>query len=124
MSRWFALSAPLSGFLVGFSWLVWGRVGLEAAGYGAALGVANVAVVTGAWRLVLDKKRIALAIGIIVIKYALFMTLLRHGIVRWNWHVGGLGVGLGVVVATSLIHAALLGWSEWSSPAGEIQKGS
>lgn len=66
--------------------------------YGALLGGANMAALAWAWGQIIFKKNIALAVGVIVFKYAILGALIYLLIVHWA--VNGLAffVGLSVVI--------------------------
>ncbi len=88
------LSYLVSGFDASLSFAV-----------GAALSLINVILLNFSWKSILRKKRIALSVGVIVIKYAILGFIIykiaSKPLLLLNWFC----FGLGIIVLSALITA-------------------
>lgn len=77
--------------------------------FGALMNLVNLLLLAWAWRLIFQKKLIALAVSVIVFKYAILGAIIYFSIRRqWvsvEWMAGGLSVLLPSVVVFAVLHS-------------------
>lgn len=114
--RWVKFVTPahalVSLVLLSACWVFWGFEATVAVGVGSLIELVNLWVLGWVWAQLLLKKMFALPIAVIVIKYPLLMFVLWELIVGRRVHVGGLSVGLGSILGTSVVLAVghQIGW--------------
>lgn len=72
---------------------------------GAALSLANLAVLVGTWPLLLAKKLVALSIGVIVFKFAILAWILNEVATGKLIQLGWFASGLALIVVSVLVTA-------------------
>jgi hypothetical protein len=84
---------------------IWGGgFGISAA-CGAGTSLLNTALLGFTWSRIMAKKQVALAIVIIVFKFALFGWILYLVAHSESIHIGWFSIGLGMVIPSSIITA-------------------
>lgn len=95
----------ISALLVGIAWYVGGQQQAASTALGALLMTFNLGALTWTWGRLFEKKSIALAGAIIVIKYAIFGVIL-FWITRQTWiQVLWLLAGVITIIPTALLYS-------------------
>jgi len=92
----------VSAVAVGLTYLLAGQNGLSVA-CGTATSLLNIVTLGFTWRLLLAKKLVALMILIIVFKFALLVWILYAAARSEYIHLGWFGLGLGMIIPSSLV---------------------
>jgi ATP synthase I subunit len=72
---------------------------------GAALATLNFVLLTWLWRFILDKKPVAITLGLVVIKYAILAVVLYVFVKEWNLPLLPLFAGIATLGASFVITA-------------------
>ncbi len=75
---------------------------------GALFGLLNFNVILWAWSRIFIKKRIALALGVIVIKYAIVLLILYSFVIRYELDVLSLILGMTTMLTVTMAMALLV----------------
>ncbi len=85
------------------AYILWGRLEALSFASGAGLSFLNLAALSVTWSLILAKKLIALALGVIVFKFAILGWILYEVVRSKYLLIGWFALGMGLVVVSALI---------------------
>lgn len=96
-----------SGLLMIFSFIFFKDQWAISFGVGSLFSIFNAALLGFVWQCILNKKRIALAISVIVFKYAFFIVLIYRMATSKSLDLVGLSLGIASIAGVGIV------WSFW-----------